>query len=97
MAMTRECPNCSANSIPLSQILFSNARCGRCGALVGVHWIAYLGFSILIFGSTLVTTLMVLMQSGMYAAILWFPFPIGSLSYLKARFSPLETKQETRA
>jgi hypothetical protein len=48
----------------------------------------------LIVAFTLTTTTMVLMQSGLYAAILWFPFPIGSLSYIKARFSPLETKEE---
>lgn len=90
--MSRECPNCITRSIPLSEILFSNCRCAKCGALIGVHWAAYFGFNVLIFAVTLTTTTMVLMQSGLYAAILWFPFPIGSLSYIKARFSPLETK-----
>ena len=57
-----------------------------------MHWAASLGFNVLIAAITVVTTAMVLMQSGLYAAILWCPFPIGSLSYIKARFAPLETK-----
>jgi len=92
--MTRECPNCAARSIPLSEILFSHCHCAKCGVPIGVHWAASLGFNVLIVAFTLTTTTMVLMQSGLYAAILWFPFPIGSLSYIKARFSPLETKEE---
>jgi uncharacterized protein (DUF983 family) len=88
----RECPSCMARSIPLSGILLSSCYCGKCGALVGVHRVASLGFNVIIFVATLATTIMVLMQSGIYAAILWFTLPIGSLSYIKARFSPLETK-----
>ncbi|MDH3989455.1 MAG: hypothetical protein OEV34_10020 [Gammaproteobacteria bacterium] len=38
---------------------------------------------------------MVVLQMGIYAALLWFTFPIGALSYLKARFGPLETKIDT--
>ena len=90
--MIRECPNCCARSIPLSDVLFGNCRCAKCGAVVGVHSVAYLSFNILIVAVTLTTTIMVLMQLGVYAAIVWFPFPVGSLSYIKARFSPLETK-----
>lgn len=90
--MTRECPNCMAISIRLSDVLLSNCYCVKCGALVGVHWAASFGFNVLIFAVTLTTTTMVLMQSGLYAAILWFTLPIGSLSYIKARFSALETK-----
>ena len=59
-----------------------------------MHWAAYFGFNVLIIAITLTTTTMVLMQSGLYAAILWFPFPIGSLSYIKARFAPLEIKKK---
>jgi uncharacterized protein (DUF983 family) len=90
--VTRECPNCIARSIPLSELLFSNCYCAKCGVLIGVHRAAYVFFNVLIFAVTLATTTMVLMQLGLYAAILWFPFPIGSLSYIKARFSPLEPK-----
>jgi uncharacterized protein (DUF983 family) len=94
--VTRACPNCMAKSIPLSEILFSSCQCVKCGALVGVHWAARFGFSVLIFAVTITTTTMVLVQSGLYAAILWFTLPIGALSYIKARFSPLETKGEGR-
>jgi hypothetical protein len=38
---------------------------------------------------------MVFLQMGAYAALLWFTFPVGALSYLKARFGPLETKIDT--
>lgn len=94
--MTRECPNCMARSIPISGILFSNCHCVKCGALVGVHRVAYFAFNAIILAVTLTTTTMVLMQSGLYAALLWFTFPIGSLSYIRARFSRLETKRKRR-
>jgi hypothetical protein len=41
---------------------------------------------------TSLSTIAVLAQFGIYAALLWFPFPVGALGYLKARFSPLEVK-----
>ena len=92
--MVRECPSCLASSIRLSDILLSHCYCAKCGAVVGVHRAASWAFNSIIFVVASTTTAMVLMQSGLYAAILWFPFPIGSLSYIKARFSPLETKTE---
>ena len=52
-------------------------------------------FSVLIFFVTITTTFMVFVQMGGYAALLWFTLPIGALSYLKARFSPLETKVDS--
>lgn len=92
----RECPNCSARSIRLPELLLSDCHCPACGALVGVHWAAYFGFTIVTFAAASVTTIMVLMQSGLYAALLWFPFPVGSLSYIKARFAPLQAKEGKR-
>ena len=94
--MVRVCPSCMARSIPVSGILLSSCYCAKCGALVGVHRIASVGFNVIIFVATLTTTTMILMQSGLYAAILWFTLPIASLSYIKARFSPLETKGNGR-
>jgi hypothetical protein len=41
---------------------------------------------------TSLSTIAVVAQFGIYAALLWFPFPVGALGYLKARFSPLEVK-----
>jgi hypothetical protein len=37
---------------------------------------------------------MVLAQMDVYAALLWMPFPIGAISYLKARLCPLVTKAD---
>jgi hypothetical protein len=36
----------------------------------------------------------VLAQQGLYAALIWLPFPIGAIGYFKARFCPLETKRK---
>jgi hypothetical protein len=49
----------------------------------------------LIFAVTVSTTIMVLAQMGFYAALLWFPCPIGALSYVKAWLCPLEAKQQS--
>jgi len=38
---------------------------------------------------------MVMAQMGFYAALIWFPFPIGALSYLKAWLCPAVAKQES--
>ena len=35
---------------------------------------------------------MVLMQMDVYAALLWAPFPIGAISYIKGRLFPLVVK-----
>ena len=44
----------------------------------------------LILIATVMTTGMVFLQAGLYAAIVWLPFPVGALSYVKARFCRLE-------
>lgn len=53
-----------------------------------------MAFAAVIVPVTVVTTTMVLVQMDMYAALLWAPFPIGSISYLKARFCPLVAKAD---
>lgn len=88
----RTCPACSQPSIPVSDLLVSNARCVNCGSTVGVHWLFGSIFYVIIFIVASVTTIMVLAQFGIFAAILWFSFPVGAIGYLKARFSPLERK-----
>lgn len=72
------------------------AECPCCRSLVGVHRAAAAGFGILILPVTLASSLIVLIQAGFYAALLWFPFPIGALGYLKARFCPLEPRHDPR-
>ena len=91
----RRCPNCSKPSVPVKGLLFGDSRCTNCGSFVGVHRIASMSFSLLIFAVTVPTTIMVLAQQGLYAALLWFSCPIGALSYIKARFCPLEIKQRS--
>jgi hypothetical protein len=89
----RICPACSEKSIPISELLLSHATCPNCKNLVGPHWFFGSAFYAIILLVTVVSTIIVLAQFGIYAAILWFSFPIGAIGYLKARFSPLVTKQ----
>jgi len=49
-------------------------------------------FYLLTFVVTLFSTLAILADQGLYAAILMFPLPIGAMGYLKARFCPLEAR-----
>lgn len=90
--MKRKCPNCSASTISVDRILFGNCRCETCGKVIGVHRIATRLFSVLILIVTSVTTFLVFLQMGFFAALVWFSLPIGAVSFIKARYSPLETK-----
>ncbi len=60
--------------------------------MVGVHWLFGGFFYVIIFIVAAVTTIIVLSQFGIFAAILWFSFPVGAIGFLKARFSPLVVK-----
>lgn len=51
-------------------------------------------FSGAIFLVTAVTTFIVLVELGFYGALIWFSVPVGAMSYIKARFGPLEVKSE---
>ena len=93
MTVLRECPNCSKRLISVGELFFSHIVCPNCKSTIGVHWFASTAASIVILIVTLLSSFAVLMQMGFYAAILWFPFPIGSLNYLKVRLFPLETKR----
>lgn len=88
----RICPVCLQPSIPIAELLVSHAECPNCGSTVGVHWLFGGVFYVVIFVVTGVSTLLVLARFGVFAAILWFSFPIGAIGYLKARFSPLQRK-----
>ena len=93
--MNRNCPNCSNNSIALKELLFGDCRCGVCLAVIGVHRIASAVSSFFIFAIAIVTTLIVLIELDLYAALLWFTLPVGALSYLKVRFCPLVTRSDS--
>jgi hypothetical protein len=71
--------------------LFHQYRCPNCRSLVGIGRLASVSVNVAILLVTIVTTAMVFLQLGLYAAIVWLPFPMGSLSYFKARFCRLET------
>ncbi len=60
--------------------------------MVGAHWFFSGVFYVTIFIVASVTTIIVLSQFGVFAALLWFSFPVGAIGFLKARFSPLVTK-----
>ena len=97
MALTRTCPNCSANSIPVSELLFGSCQCPTCRFDVRVNRFASALFTLAIIVVTVGTSLMVLTLFGIYAVILWFAFPIGAIGYLKARFCPLVAEQPLNA
>ena len=87
--MIRTCPNCSATSIPVRDLLVGAIRCNVCAAHIGFNRFVSLMFSVLIVIVTLATSYMVLSLYGIYAVVVWFIFPIGAIGYLRARFCPL--------
>ncbi len=78
--------------MPVSAVMFSEFRCPNCSSTVRISKVAAALFNLLILVVTVVTTGMVFLQAGLYAGIVWLPFPIGALSYVKARFCSLEAK-----
>jgi uncharacterized protein (DUF983 family) len=90
--MRRRCPHCSSDSIQIKEILFRNVRCPECRTVVGVQSAISALFSVVIFLVTAVTTFVVLVELGFYGALIWFSVPVGAMSYLRARFGPLEVK-----
>jgi uncharacterized membrane protein len=96
-ALNRICPNCSSQSISVTELIFSDAICANCDHLVRVHWLFRTVFFVAIFIATLLTVLVVLVDQGLYAAILMFTVPIGALGFIKARFSPLVSESQNSA
>jgi hypothetical protein len=71
--------------------------CANCDHLVRVHWLFRAVFHVAILIATILTVVIVLIDQGIYAAILLFTVPIGALGYIKARFSPLVTESRESA
>ncbi len=94
--MQRPCPNCSENTVPVAAILFSSYRCPNCRCVVGISRVPAAIVNALILIAAIITTGMVFLQAGLYAAIVWLPFPVGALSYLKARFCRLQVHAQGR-
>ena len=87
--MQRKCPNCSADSIPVRELLFGLYQCPMCRCYVRVNRLVSALFTLAIIVVTVGTSIMVLTLFGIYAVIVWFVFPVGAIGYLKARFCPL--------
>ena len=92
LSTKRVCPNCSERTVPIKRLLFANYICRECGAVIRAHWLYGMFFYFLTFTVTLFSTLAILANQGLYAAILMFPLPIGAIAYLRARYCPLEAK-----
>ena len=89
----RNCPSCGQKTIPVSELLVSDARCPGCRCVVGPQRLIGALFFIVTATATAASTLVVMTQFGLYAAILWFSFPIGAIGYLRARLSPLRSRR----
>lgn len=50
-------------------------------------------FHFLTFVVTLFSTIAILAEQGLYAAILLLPLPIGAIGYLRAQFCPLQANR----
>ena len=90
--MNRSCPNCSRKKIPVANLILSRAWCPSCGALVSVRRVFAVLFFVLTFAVTAISFIAILVQQGIYAALIWLPLPIGALGYVKARYCPLRAK-----
>ncbi len=78
--------------MPVTAVLFAEFRCPNCSGFLRVSRYQAAIFNLLILVVTLATSGMIFLQAGLYAAIVWLPFPIGALSYVKARFCRLEVR-----
>lgn len=87
--MKRQCPACQNFSVPISDLIVATGECGHCRAEVNVRGPYRVLFAIVITLIAVPSTLAVLLQQGIYAALLWLPFPIGALGFLRAKVCPL--------
>jgi hypothetical protein len=67
-------------------------ECPDCGEHIGVQLVYRAIFFVVIFAATLLTTIVVYADQGLYAALLMVSVPIGVIGYIKARFCPLVVK-----
>lgn len=88
-ALKRRCPGCSSESIPVSELILSDAVCPRCREHVAVHWLFRAVFFPVTLLATLILGFVVAMDQGLYAALLIVSVPIGAIGFIKARFCPL--------
>lgn len=91
--LSRKCPNCSSESVSVTELILSDATCTNCRELVGVHWLFRSFFFVIILVATLFTAFIFLIDQGLYAALFMTTVPIGALGFIKARFCPLVLKK----
>jgi hypothetical protein len=72
----------------------SRVVCANCNRLIGVHWLFRVLFFIVIFPAAVLTALVVFVDQGLYAALLFVSLPIGAIGYIKARVSPLTVQRQ---
>lgn len=60
---------------------------------VGVQWVFRAIFFVVILATTIFLGFVVLIDQGVYAALLIITLPIGAIGFIKARFCPLVVKK----
>lgn len=87
--MKRKCPSCSNESVSVSGLILSDVVCPNCGQQVGVRWVYRAIFFVVVLAATIGLGLVVLVDQGLYAALLMISLPIGAIGFIKARYCPL--------
>jgi hypothetical protein len=77
----------------VSRLILSDVQCASCGQTVGVQWVFRAAFFVIILIATLFTVLIVLVEQGLYAALLMMTLPIGAIGFIKARYCPLVVRK----
>jgi hypothetical protein len=94
MPLNRKCPNCCEESVSVSALILSDTFCPSCGQLVGVQWVFKATFFLIILVATAAVGVLVLVDQGLYAAILMVSLPIGAIGFIKARYCPLVVRKQ---
>lgn len=74
----------------------SDAVCGSCGETVGIHGLFRAVFFVVVLVATILTAVVVLIDQGLYAALLMISLPIGAIGFIKARYCPLVLKRPVK-
>lgn len=78
--------------MPITSLIINDGTCSNCGSRVGVRPLYQAVFLLVTVPVAALSTAAVWLQQGVYAALLWFPFPVATIGYLKARYSPLRVR-----
>lgn len=78
----------------VSGLILSDVLCPNCGELVGVQRVFKAVFFLIILVATIVVGFVVLVDQGVYAALLMISLPIGAIGFIKARYCPLVVRNK---